>query len=271
MTDTQRATPRPVADFQIRQRSPAAILVWLGRGWRDLVVIGWPSYLHGILVAATGIVLLGAALGATHLLPGLATAFVLIGPILATGLYAMSRRRAKNLPTGLRDVLLAWRSGSRCLFRFSLLLLVAAIAWVVLSALLFKLYVNVPIDDAIAFIRYVLTQESINFMLWSLLGSLGAAVVFAATVISVPLLLDRGVSTWEAILTSIRAVGENPLTMVLWALLIAFATGLSLLTGMLGFIILYPLIGHASWHAYRDLTSTDTSETAPRPEQDANH
>jgi len=226
-------------------------------GWQDLIHIGWPSYLHGILVAITGVVLLGAAFGAEHLFPGLATAFVIIGPILATGLYGMSRRRAQNQPTGLRDAIRAWQSASRCLLRFSLLLLFSALAWVAVSAMLFRLFVNVPVDDAAAFVRYVLTQETLNFLLWSLLGSLGAAVVFASTVISVPLLLDRDTSTWDAILTSIRTVGENPVTMVLWALFIALATGLSLLTGMLGFIILYPLIGHASWHAYRDLASTD--------------
>lgn len=257
MSESRSERPLPSSAFRIRQRPPSAIAGWLGKGWHDLVGIGWPSYLHGILVASTGALLLSATLDAEYLLPGLATAFVIIGPILATGLYGMSRRRAQEQPTGLRDAIWAWRSASRCLFRFSLLLLFAALAWVAVSALLFQLYVNVPIDNAFAFLRYVLTQETLNFLLWSLLGSLGAAVVFASTVISVPLLLDRDISTWDAILTSIHTVGENPVTMVLWALFIAFATVLSLLTGMLGFIILYPLIGHASWHAYRDLASTD--------------
>lgn len=257
MPETKRERPLPASAFRIRRQPPSAILGWLGKGWQDLIHIGWPSYLHGIMVVVIGVILLSAALGAAHLLPGLATAFIIIGPILATGLYGLSRRRAQAQPTGLRDALWAWRTASRCLFRFSLLLLFAALAWVAVSALLFQLYVKVPIDDSIAFVRYVLTQKTLNFLLWSLLGSLGAAVVFASTVISVPLLLDRDVSTWDAILTSIRTVGENPLTMVLWALIIALATGLSLLTGMLGFIILYPLIGHASWHAYRDLATTD--------------
>jgi uncharacterized membrane protein len=77
--------------------------------------------------------------------------------------------------------------------------------------------------------------------------------VFGVTVVSVLLLLDRDVDTRIAILTSIRAVGEHPVTMSWWVIFILVATGLSIFTRMLGFIVLYPLMGHASWHVYRDL------------------
>jgi uncharacterized membrane protein len=95
-----------------------------------------------------------------------------------------------------------------------------------------------------------------------LLGGLGAALVFAATAVSVPLLLDREIDLRSAIFTSIRAVGDNPGAMALWAVIIMIGTALSMATGMLGFIIVVPVIGHATWHAYRDLV--DAAALPPR-------
>ena len=90
------------------------------------------------------------------------------------------------------------------------------------------------------------------------LFGLYAAVTFAITVVTMPLLTDRDVNSWVALQTSIRAVSENPVTMVAWAMVIMALTGISFITGMLGFLFLYPLMGHASWHVYRELV--DASE-----------
>ena len=95
-----------------------------------------------------------------------------------------------------------------------------------------------------------------------MLAGLVAAVTFAVTVVSVPLLVDRDVNTPLALATSVRAVAENPITMTFWALFILAATGFSVATFMLGFIVLYPVIGHASWHVYRDLV--DAERLPPR-------
>jgi uncharacterized membrane protein len=81
-------------------------------------------------------------------------------------------------------------------------------------------------------------------------------------VVSVPLLVDRDVTTPVALATSVRAVAENPLTMAAWALFILVATGFSVATFMIGFIVIYPVIGHASWHVYRDVV--DASHLPPR-------
>jgi uncharacterized membrane protein len=85
---------------------------------------------------------------------------------------------------------------------------------------------------------------------------MGVAVVFALTAVSPPLLLGRRVGFRQALLTSVRAVGENPLPMMLWAVIILVATSVSILTAMLGFLVSVPVLGHASWHAYRDLVDT---------------
>jgi uncharacterized membrane protein len=96
------------------------------------------------------------------------------------------------------------------------------------------------------------------FLIWLAAGGLGAALVFAATAVSPPLLLGRVISLRSAILTSVRAVGENPLALALWATIIMIAMALSIATAMLGFIITVPVLGHATWHAYRDLVDTSS-------------
>jgi len=85
--------------------------------------------------------------------------------------------------------------------------------------------------------RVVLVQEPGLFEIWLMLGALMAAPVFASSVIAIPLLMDRQVSVQRAVLTSWRAVLANPVATGLWA----------------GVVMVLTLLGHASWHAYRDL------------------
>jgi uncharacterized membrane protein len=125
---------------------------------------------------------------------------------------------------------------------------------VLVSAVLFALFVSAPITGLDSVVRHiVLSEGSMLFPVWITLGGLGASLVFAATVVSAPMLLDRDVDMVTALWTSIRAVGENPIPMVLWAVLIMLLTGAALATLMLGFVLAIPWIGHATWHAYRDV------------------
>jgi uncharacterized membrane protein len=142
-------------------------------------------------------------------------------------------------------------------------LALAATLWVLVSAVLVALFVHAPITGVREFLRLVVVGEGSNlFPLWLALGGLGAAIVFAATVVSVPLLLDREIDFGSALVTSVRAVGENPAPMALWATLIMVLTALSMLTLMLGFLVTIPVIGHATWHVYRDVV--DASGRPPR-------
>jgi uncharacterized membrane protein len=130
--------------------------------------------------------------------------------------------------------------------------------WVLVSALLFALFAPAPLRGPLEFVRYAVAEQgNLLFLMWAVLGGLGVAVVFAVTAVSPPLLLGRRVGFRHALLTSVRAVGENPLAMTLWALVILVATSVSILTGMLGFLVTVPVLGHASWHAYRDLVDTE--------------
>lgn len=246
----------------IRQVSTGAISRWLKLGWRDFRQAGWPSLMHGLIVAVMSLVIVEIALLFWPLLPGAVSGFLVVGPILATGLYALSRKQEHGQPSGMQDVLYAWRCASRCLLRFGLLLVLGATAWVLLSVTLFHFFVTAEIDSPMNFLRYVFEQDDGIFMLWTVLAGLVAAVTFAATVVSVPLLVERDVNTPMALRTSVRAVAQNPVPMAVWALFILVATAFSVATFMAGFIVLYPIIGHASWYAYREVV--DASQLAPR-------
>jgi uncharacterized membrane protein len=118
------------------------------------------------------------------------------------------------------------------------------------------------------FIRHVvLSRDSYLFELWLVLGGLMAAPVFASSVVAMPLLLDRKLNTLHAVLTSWKVVLTHPLPMVLWAFLIMGLSMMGILSLFIGLIVIVPMLGHASWHAYRDLVDTrDVPERMPREE-----
>jgi uncharacterized membrane protein len=108
----------------------------------------------------------------------------------------------------------------------------------------------------------VLSKDSNLFLVWMSFGGVVAALVFAASAVSVPLLLDRQVDLLTAVLTSMQTVGANPFVMAWWAVLIMIGTTLGIATLLLGLIVVVPVLGHATWHAYVDLV--DASELPPR-------
>jgi uncharacterized membrane protein len=252
-------TPPDHAPLPVRRIAPLRPLAWLRLGFDDFVHAFGPSLAHGLIVMFGGLGILAIALRAWPVLPGAFSGFVLIGPILATGLYELSRRRAAGEQPRLAHALGAWRRGTPPLVGLGVLLAIAATLWVGVSALLTIGFVRGRIDTLESFLRHFVSgSPAWVFPLWVLVGALGAAIVFAGTAVSVPLLLDRRIGVRRAVLTSVRAVGENPLALALWALVIMVAMALSMATLMAGFALAVPVIGHATWHAYRDLVDTDS-------------
>ncbi len=229
-------------------------LAWLAMGWRDMLATPLPSLLHGVLVAGGGWLVLWLGEYAWLLLPGAVSGFLLLGPIIATGLYQLSRRHHSGRRAAVSQVFYAWQRGTRPLVGLGLLLFAAGSAWVALSASLFMAFVPQPINSLRGFLHYALAQQGASmFSLWMLAGALGCCLVFAATAVSAPLLLDRRIGLASALLTSVRAVGDNPVVMAFWAAIIMLACLVSVFTWMAGFLVSVPVLGHATWHAYRDL------------------
>ena len=249
-------------------------LAWLALAWRDMARAGWISFAHGFAMAAMGAVIVAVAYNRFWLLAGALSGFLVIAPVLATSLYALSRAIARNEKADFRVVLKTWLNwqGSHlskwgndywCMVQFGALLALAATGWVLTSAALITLLAPLPIQTPMDFVHHViLARDGWLFELWLAMGGVLAAPLFASSVVTMPLLLDRRISLMQAILTSWQAVLTNPLPMALWAALIMGFTLLGLGTLLLGLIPVIPMLGHASWHAYRDLV--DASAFPPR-------
>ena len=240
-------------------------LHWLALGWRDMVRAGWVSVAQGLALALFGAAIFAVAHHRFWLLAGALSGFLVVAPVLATSLYALSRALERGEPANLGVVLKTWLNWQNshvnkwgndywCMVQFGALLALAATGWVMTSAALITLLAPVPVLTPLDFLRHVvLAREGWLFEIWLGLGSLMAAPIFASSVVAMPLLLDRRATLLQAVLTSWKAVVVNPLPMALWAALILGLTLLGLGSLLLGLVVVMPVLGHASWHAYRDL------------------
>ena len=247
---------------------------WLVLAWRDMARCGWISFAHGLVLSLCGFVILAVAHHRFWLLAGALSGFLVVAPILATSLYALSRALERGEKADVKLVAKTWLNWQNnhfnkwdndywCLVQFGALLALAGTGWMLTSAALITLLAPVPITTPVEFIRHVvLAKDGFLFELWLALGGILAAPIFASTAIAIPLLLDRRVSLMQAVLTSWHTVLNNPLPMAFWAALIMGFSLLGFGSVLLGLVAVVPMLGHASWHAYRDLV--DVSELAPR-------
>ena len=254
----------------VRQVELTAPLTWLALGWRDLWRCGSCSLVHGLLMAVFGLLLLWLAGDRFWLLAGAFSGFLVVAPVLATSLYALSRALERGEAANLGVVLKTWLNWQNshvnkwgndywCMLQFGALLALAASGWVVTSAALITLLAPVPIETPLDFLRHVvMARDGWLFEIWLALGSLMAAPVFASSVVAMPLLLDRRATLLQAVLTGWQAVITNPLPMAFWAAIILGFTLLGLGSLLLGLIAVMPMLGHASWHVYRDLVDASS-------------
>jgi len=262
---THAPRPQPV----IRTLAPDQGLQWLALAWRDIERAPLVGLAHGTLLAAFGGLLLAVAHHRFWLLAGAFSGFLLVAPVLAVGLYAVSRALERGETVDFALVLrtwLSWRGQPRHdwrLVKFGVLLALAGTGWVLTSASLITLLAPQPVQTPMDFMRVVvMARDNRVFELWLALGGVLAAPVFASSVITLPLLLDRRIGVLDAVLTSWRAVLANPVPLALWAGLVMGFTLLGLASVLLGLVVVVPLLGHASWHAYRD--TVDASALPPR-------
>ena len=261
-------TPIPLP--QVRTVGLMQPMTWLVLAWRDMARSGWISFAHGLAITAFGGAILAVAHHRFWLLAGALSGFLVVAPVLATSLYALSRALEQHQEANLGVVLKTWLNWQNshfnkwgndywCMVQFGALLALAATGWVITSAAFITLLVPVPVETPMDFMRHVvLANNGWLFELWLGLGSLLAAPIFASSVIAMPLLLDRRASLRVAVLTSWQVVVANPLPMAFWAALILGFTLLGLGSLLLGLIFVMPMLGHASWHAYRDLVDASS-------------
>jgi uncharacterized membrane protein len=192
---------------------------------------------------------------ATYLAPALLGGFLLVAPLIAISLYELSRQLEQGQPANVSKARAAWRSNAGSIALFGLMLTLAYIFWERVAAIIFAFFYS---GQALHLSRLaqelLLSGQYVGLLLaFFAAGAALAAVVFALSVVSAPLLVDRPVDVITAALTSLRCCARNPGAMLLWAVLIAALTAVGFATLMLGLIVIFPWLAYASWHAYRDL------------------
>lgn len=240
-------------------------LRWLRRGWGDLMRCPLPGLLHGLVSALFGGLILWVAREDFWIMAGAFSGFLIVSPIVATGLYAVSQALEHGHRATLADVWRIWRGHDPRLVHFGLLLALAGTGWVMTSASMITSFSEAPVHRPLDFLRYVvLLDGSWLFEIWLVLGCLLAAPVFASSVVAIPLLLDRRATVLQAVLTSWRVVMASPITMALWAALLMAITLLAMASLLIGLVVAVPWLAHASWHAYRDVVQhAEDDPTAP--------
>jgi uncharacterized membrane protein len=240
---------------EVRNVPTLRSLVWIRRGWEDLRRMERASLAHGLIISVIGAVLL--MLGGTHpyLIAAAVTGYLLVGPIMTTGLCELSRRRAAREPRGFDESLEAVSRNPEALMHFGGILALIAIVWFVASTVLLQSVLGIRVPSLAVALwggagDFASTREVIAYFSS---GAVFAVTVFALSVVAVPLIIDRHASASEAMWASVKAALHNIPAMIVWAALIVTLTALGFVTLLLGMIVIAPLLGHATWHAYRDL------------------
>ena len=250
--DAEAASALPA----IRTVGIGAPLRWLAAGWRDFRAHPLPSMFYGACFALMGFLIYFVFGRAYQYVSALVTGFFLVGPFLAIGLYDLSRRREQGQPAWLAPTLDAWRPNVGAVGIFALVLGVILLVWARASLVVFALFFTSDMPDLHGFLGQMLSLQNLEFLLaYFCVGGFFAVLVFAISVVSVPMMLDRNTDGIVAALTSLRAFGANVPAMAVWGLLIVLLATAGFATWFLGLVVAIPVIGHATWHAYRDLVA----------------
>lgn len=228
--------------------------IWLGRGWEDLRRTPRASLAYGLLVSVLGAVILGFWRHPYFIAAGV-SGFLLVGPLFAAGLCELSRRRAAGEPADFDTSLSVLARHRKALIRFSAELLAIAAIWFAASTLMLHLALGSagPSVEATQWGGVLEQMTGAQMISYAVVGVLLGCVVFARSVVAVPLIIDRNVDSPTAVRTSIRVTLSDLPAMILWAALIVILVGLGFATFLVGMVAIFPLLGHATWHAYRDL------------------
>jgi uncharacterized membrane protein len=251
---TETEPPQPSPFPPVRAVPAGAPFRWLAAGWADFRAAPVPSMFYGACFALMGWLI---ALTFRHAYPyvsALVTGFFLVGPFLAIGLYDLSRRRERGDPPWLAPTLDAWRPNVGAIGVFALVLAVILMVWARASLVVFALFYTSEMPSVAGFLEQVLSLQNLEFLVaYFCVGGFFALLVFAISVVSVPMMMDRGTDGIVAVLTSLKAFGANVPAMIAWGLLIAVVIGAGFAVWFVGLVVAVPVIGHATWHAYRAL------------------
>jgi len=243
--------------------APSSPLRWLSKGWQDFCAAPGPSLIYGFIMVGLSYLITGATwwFGNMGLYLGLISGFVFLGPILALNLYDISiqlqQGRAPTLGESLRQARLCMGDA----LTYTVIMIVVFLVWARAANLIYIFY---PVND------WHWDDIALFFGVGSSVGAVFCAIIFTASVFSLPMIMDRRTDMVTGVITSINAVLRNKLAMLVWAGLIGACLLVGLLTAYLGLAVLLPVLGYATWHGYQE--SIDASEWEARfeePSEDA--
>lgn len=235
-------------------------LHWLALGWADFKRSPKIGLFYGLCFFAMGHALLAVFRAAPAYVLALSAGFLLMGPFLCLGLYHASRALERGQTPRLGESLTAWRPTKGTMAIFAGVLLILEMLWGRASLVVFAVTFNtMPSTDKL--LPALIAPENITFLITYLtVGAVFAGLIFVTSVISIPMIMDRQSDAISAGLTSIRASLQNPGVMLLWGALITLVIGVAMLPAFLGLLVAGPVIGHATWHAYRHIVPRPDAE-----------
>lgn len=256
----------------LRRVSMFRPLVWLRLGWQDVRASGGSSIFYGACFAAMGLVLRLVLNNAPEYLSALTCGFLLLGPLLALGLYDISRR-LENVRSGLLGSVFSMRGRWSNIGVLAVVLAIIMMVWARASLVIFALFYNKGMPTMQGFLAQLFSLSNLEFLaVYVCIGFVFASLVFAISWVSIPLMLDRDTDAITAMIISCVALFVNVPATIVWSSMIIASVVLSFMSWNLGFLILMPIIGHASWHAYKDVVGNagdrlqaNNAQPAPTP------
>lgn len=245
--------PEPAVELgPALQRLPVtAPLHWLRLGWADLRRAPAIGGFFGGCFTLMGLAVLMVFRHAPIYTLALCAGFLLLGPLLCLGLYQVSLRLERGEPPSIEDALGAWLPNVRQIAIFGFVLLILEMLWGRAALVVFAVSFD-GMPDFAGSLSKLLSAEHLGFVVAYLaVATVFAGLIFAISVIAMPLLLDHDTDAVSAGLASLKLCLTQPLVMLLWGVLVATLVVLAMLPGFIGLIIVGPWLGHASWHAYR--------------------
>ena len=235
----------------------------VAKGIDDFNAVPTHAVFLGIIYAVLGVILFRLAFGyeVLPLIYPILAGFILIGPFAAIALYEMSRRRELGLDVSVETLWEVFRSPSiGAIIRLGLVLLAIFVAWLISASTMYAQIMGSTAPASLGdFARQVLTTPAGHqlILVGNTVGLVFAVLVLVISVVSFPMLVDRNVSAGTAVRTSVRAVAASPLTMAAWGLFVALALVVGSIPFFFGLAVVFPVLGHATWHLYRRTVSVD--------------